>query len=547
MKQIRTTHQSLSITWCSTIDNLTPIEPDRIKCEQDKIQKKLKLENQKFMNLRLEQIRTHPKKSWYPHKFDYTMTLSDFVDKYSSLHDEEFSPRTHLRLCGRINKIRKHGKHLRFLDITQGDVQIQLQLKADVYAGDFEEDVVIIKRGDVVGVEGYPIRTSSGELTLLTNNLTLLAPTLRIIPSQAMERTEYRFRRRHVDLLTNLETRSIFRTRARVLNLIRSFLDARDFIEVDTPILTNGVGGANAEPFKTHHNDLEMDMFLRIAPELHLKMLLVGGLDRVYEIGRQFRNEGIDTSHNPEFTSCEFYMAYADYNDLLDLTENLLSNIAKTLREFPSMHNLQCDSDICDMFTKVPYNRIEFLPSLESATNVKFPNPNDLTDDSGEAVKFLSYICENNNIEMTEKTSSKLLDKLFSKLIEPELHSPTFVLHHPMCMCPLAKEHRSLKGVSERFELFTKGIELLNAYTELNDPIEQKLQFKKQKQLKCVEMQESALEKEFINALEYGLPPTAGWGLGIDRLVMLLTKQVSIREVLLFPTMKPKSHHMYSE
>merc|ERR1719266_1967696 len=284
-----------------------------------------------------------------------------------------------------------------------------------------------------------------------------------------------------------------------------------------------------------------MKMSLRIAPELHLKSLVVGGFDRVYEIGKQFRNEGIDSTHNPEFTSCEFYMAYADYNDLQEITESLLSKITNNLKRFPSSSNCEVNKSLHNAFMEKSYQRIEFVPSLELATGNKFPDPSDLNDETDEAVKFLISLCQKADIEVSERTTSKLLDKLFSKLVEPELKLPTFVLHHPMCMCPLAKEHRSIKGISDRFELFASGIELVNAYTELNDPIQQQKLFKLQKQSKMLETEDSNIEKEFIDALEYGLPPTAGWGLGVDRLVMLLTNQTSIREVLLFPTMRRQS------
>ena len=498
------------------------------------------LESEKFMKRRLEQIQSNSHKCWYPHKFDYTMTISKFVEQFSHIKFTDNVSEAPIRLCGRVTKIRKHGKYLRFLDLHQNEANVQLKMAADVYVGDFDNDTENLKRGDIIGVEGLPIATKSGELTLLLNCITMLAPTMKPIPAQPLERTELRYRERYLDLLTSSEARSVFRTKSRVINLIRTFLDDKNFVEVETPILTNGIGGANADPFKTYHNELELDMYLRIAPELHLKTLLVGGLDRVYEIGRQFRNEGIDSSHNPEFTSCEFYMAYADYNDLMCFTEELISHIAKTLQNVPSTPNLETNSELYDSLVGMPYTRLNYISSLESATGIPFPIATDLTDDSSEAVKFLSSLCQKSDIKVYENKTSKLLDKLFSKIIEPELKSPTFVLHHPMCMCPLAKEHRSIKGVSERFELFVKGLELINAYTEVNDPVEQKLQFEKQKSNKNLEVQGNTLEADFVNALEYGMPPTAGWGLGVDRLIMLLTGQPSIKEVLLFPTMRPK-------
>ena len=510
------------------------------KCDQQGIDKTNKRECEQFFSSRLKQITTNQHKNWFPHKFNYTMTLSEFRCEFGEMKFGDHVSDTIIKLCGRITNMRRHGKKLTFLDMYQGENTVQVKLKSDCYDGDYNGDIDMLSRGDILGVEGYPIITKSGELTLLTNKMTMLAPTMRIIPVEKMDRTEKRYRKRHLDLLTNPEARSIFRTKARVLNLIREFLDKRDFIEVETPILTNGIGGANAEPFKTHHNDLAQDMSLRVAPELHLKSLLVGGLDRVYEIGRQFRNEGIDENHNPEFTSCEFYMAYSDYKDLLGLTEDLLSHIAGVLSQLPSTPNLNANSILYEKLVDPPYRQIHFISSLESATGMIFPNPDEITDESDEAVNFLSALCDKSEIKVKKKTTSKILDKLFSKLVEPELISPTFVLHHPMCMCPLAKEHRSIKGISERFELFANGMEIVNAYTELNDPLEQRLQFERQIHNKEMEMKDCDIEKQFLSALEYGLPPAAGWGMGIDRLIMLLTKQNSIKEVLIFPTMKPE-------
>jgi len=530
---IRTSYRNLSVT---ANDRTSKIQEDH-----SEIEKKRGLENKQFKDLRLKEMYSDSERNWYPHKFGFTMSVMDFLDKFSSLDSSDQSEKRDICLCGRITNIRKHGKNLSFIDIRQDESIVQIKASASAYEGDFRNDMISIRRGDIIGVEGFPTVTKSGELSLHSKSLTLLAPTLKIIPSQALIDTELRYRKRHLDLLTNKESRYIFRARARILSHIRSYLDQQGFMEVETPVLTDGIGGASAAAFDTYHNDLQMKMSLRIAPELHLKSLVVGGFDRVYEIGKQFRNEGIDSTHNPEFTSCEFYMAYADYNDLLNFTEDLLSKTANNLKCLKSASALNIDEELYNAFIEKSYKRIEFLPALEAATDTKFPDPSELTDDSVEAVKLLSTLCEAHNIQINERKTSKLLDKLFSKLIEPKLKLPTFVLHHPSCMCPLAKEHRSIKGMAERFELFAGGLELVNAYTELNDPIEQQKQFKNQKQLKLLDEEDSNTEKEFVDSLEYGLPPTAGWGLGVDRLVMLLTNQVSIREVLLYPTMRRKA------
>lgn len=495
-------------------------------------------ENKKFMDMRLKEMNSDVERNWYPHKFGYSMTVLDFNKKFSNLNDLDQVSDADIRLCGRITRIRKQGKKLNFIDIQQDESIIQVKASANAYLGDFMKDMEVIKRGDIIGVEGSPTVTKSGELSLLSKSMTILSPTLKLIPAQALVDTDLRQRKRHLDLLTNSERRRVFRIRARVISEIRSYLDHQGFLEVETPILTDGIGGANAAAFSTYHNVLDMKMSLRIAPELHLKTLVVGGYDRVYEIGKQFRNEGIDPTHNPEFTSCEFYMAYADYIDLLTITKNLLSQTAGKATSLQSTSDLDVNDRLCAAFIDKSYEEIEFIPALEIATGAKFPDAAELTDDSDEAVKFLISLCEKSGTNINERKTSKLLDKLFSKLIEPELKLPTFVLHHPSCMCPLAKEHRSIKGISERFELFAGGIELVNAYTELNDPVEQQKQFIKQKQSKKMTLEGCNIEKEFVDALEYGLPPTAGWGLGVDRFVMLLTKQSSIREVLLFPTMR---------
>ena len=495
-------------------------------------------ENKKFMDMRLKEMNSDVERNWYPHKFGYSMTVLDFNKKFSNLNDLDQVSDADIRLCGRITRIRNQGKKLNFIDIQQDESIIQVKASANAYLGDFMKDMEVIKRGDIIGVEGSPTVTKSGELSLLSKSMTILSPTLKLIPAQALVDTDLRQRKRHLDLLTNSERRRVFRIRARVISEIRSYLDHQGFLEVETPILTDGIGGANAAAFSTYHNVLDMKMSLRIAPELHLKTLVVGGYDRVYEIGKQFRNEGIDPTHNPEFTSCEFYMAYADYIDLLTITKNLLSQTAGKATSMQSTSDLDVNDRLCAAFIDKSYEEIEFIPALEIATGAKFPDAAELTDDSDEAVKFLISLCEKSGTNINERKTSKLLDKLFSKLIEPELKLPTFVLHHPSCMCPLAKEHRSIKGISERFELFAGGIELVNAYTELNDPVEQQKQFIKQKQSKKMTLEGCNIEKEFVDALEYGLPPTAGWGLGVDRFVMLLTKQSSIREVLLFPTMR---------
>jgi len=501
----------------------------------------------------------------YPHQFKPNTTIEAFLDKYMYLdRGQSLESDRGIQMTGRVHSIRAH-KSVVFIDLHQSEFRVQIKALEKDYNGSFQDDVLKLAQGDVVGIlDGYPSKTKAGELSIVPNKIQMLAPCMKILPDTNFEDVSFKYRWRHVDLMLNPQVRSVFVARTKIIRSIQKFLDDRDFLEVETPILDTGVGGATADPFKTHHNDLDIPMWLRIAPELSLKQLVVGGFDRVYEIGKQFRNEGIDRSHNPEFTSCEFYMAYADYNDLIGLTEEMLRFVANEIglssltgptgmigtqggKYIVRKNMLLCVPDFEPLknkehsnfqpvdFIKVPYSRLDYLKSLESGTGTTFPNPLDIT--SEDSMKFLYDLCLKHELQLAELTPAKLLDKLFSKLIEPELQQPTFVMDHPMCMSPLAKEHRSRPGIAERFELFAGGMELVNAYTENNDPTTQKEAFDQQQ--KTDDKSSTAVNDRFINALEYGLPPTAGWGIGLDRLVMILTGQPSIRDVIPFPTVKP--------
>ena len=325
--------------------------------------------------------------------------------------------------------------------------------------------------------------------------------------------------------MLNQKSRDIIITRSKVIRFIRKYLEERRFLEVETPILGVNVGGATARPFYTWHNEMGQQLAMRIAPELHLKQLIIGGLDRVFEIGKLFRNEGVDQTHSPEFTSVELYQAYSDYQDLIQMTEELLSSLVSDLHLNPVHQETQLDFS-------APFNKIEFIPSLESACNQIFPPPEELG--SQESLRFLKSLCEKNKIDTEEViTAPRLLDKLVGRLVEPELIQPTFLLHHPLIMSPLAKQHRSQPGLAERFELFIAGKEVANAYTELNDPEVQRLALQAQAGLSDPEAM--LPDEDYCVSLEYGLPPTAGWGAGIDRLVMILTNTQSIRNVITFP------------
>ena len=487
----------------------------------------------------------------YPHKFKVTTDLREFLKEYDSLKKGELREDVEVRLGGRIYTKRASGNKLIFYDIRAEGVKVQVMCQAQAATGDvpFDQQHEHLRRGDIIGIVGYPGRTSpknrdDGELSIMAKEIVLLTPCLHQIPSEhyGFKDQEQRFRQRYLDLIMNDKSRDVFLTRSRMITFIRRYFDDRDFVEVETPMMNAIAGGATAKPFVTHHNDLDMNLFMRIAPELYLKMLIVGGLERVYEIGRQFRNEGIDLTHNPEFTTCEFYMAYADVYDLMDMTEDLVSSLVKHLHgsyetTFTTQHGEKYEVN-----WQKPWKRINMIPALEEACGEKFPPGDELhTKETGD---FLKEMLAKMKVDCSPpQTNARMIDKLVGEIIEEKCVNPTFIVGHPQMMSPLAKYHRDLPGLCERFEAFVCKKEICNAYTELNDPFDQRLRFEEQARQKDQGDDEAQLvDENFCTSLEFGLPPTGGWGMGIDRLVMFLTDHYSIKEVLPFPFMKEEKN-----
>ncbi|HUF88997.1 MAG TPA: lysine--tRNA ligase [Gemmatimonadota bacterium] len=471
----------------------------------------------------------------YPASWRVDDTAADLLAEF---RDE--GPEIEARLAGRIVSLRSHGK-TSFLHLADGSGRIQVYLRKDELGEDLFGLLDHLDLGDFVGVAGPLFRTRTGEITVRARELAVLAKALRPLPlgkvveEDGEERAyhqvadqEFRYRQRYADLAVHAEAREVFEHRAAIVRYLRNFLDERGFLEVETPVLQPVYGGATARPFTTYHNTLDTTLYLRIADELYLKRCVVGGIERVYEIGKDFRNEGMDRFHNPEFTMLEFYQAYADYRDFMELAEEMLIGLVQELQGGTELTFQGRTVDVA-----APWPRIRFLDALaEAGVDVS-----ELTREAlvGEADRL--------GVEVApQEGAGKILDSLFGRLVEPTLEGPAFVIDHPAALSPLAKAHRDDPRVVERFEAYLFGSEWANAFSELNDPREQRARFEAQAALAARGDVEApgVVDEDFLRALEYGMPPTAGMGVGVDRLTMFLTDQPAIRDVLLFPALRPE-------
>lgn len=457
-------------------------------------------------------------------KFQRTAFSIEIKDNFEEFEGKE------VKLAGRIMAKRTMGK-ASFLDILDRDGRIQAYVRKDAIGGEEYDVLTTYDLGDIVGIRGIVFKTKKDEISIRAEEVQLLSKSLQVLPEKwhGLKDTELRYRQRYVDLIVNPEVKETFLKRNKIIKAIREFLDARGYLEVETPILTTIAGGATARPFITHHNTLDLDMQMRIANELYLKRLIVGGFDKVYEMGKMFRNEGISIKHNPEFTSIELYAAYEDYEDMMDITENLVAYCAEKALGTTAINYQGTEIDF-----KPPWKRVSMHDLVEEKTGINF-----YAIETDEEARRIAKDKLRLDVEK-HMTRGHLVSLVFEEFCEKDLIQPTFVLHHPVEVSPLAKRNPDNPLITNRFEAFANTWEIANAFSELNDPIDQRGRFEDQlKQREAGDEEAHPMDEDFINALEVGLPPTGGLGIGVDRLMMILTNSASIRDVILFPTMKP--------
>lgn len=478
----------------------------------------------KIRRTKLQELQQNGKDPFKIRKYDVTRRSKEITESFDSLEGKEVS------VAGRLMSKRGMGK-ASFCDLQDRDGRLQIYVRIDEIGAEAYEDFKKFDIGDIVGVKGTVFRTHKGEITIKAADVLLLSKSLQPLPEKwhGLKDVDLRYRQRYVDLIMNQDVRDTFITRSRILKAIRKFLDDRGFLEVDTPILNTIPGGATAKPFITHHNTLDIDLYLRIAPELYLKRLIVGGMEKVYEMGRMFRNEGMSIKHNPEFTMMEVYEAYNDYKGMMDLTESLISTVADEVLGTTVTTYQGQEIDLTP-----PWNRMTMSEAVLKYAGIDFDRLGS-DEEAGSAAR------EKNLHVEAGLSKGEIMSLVFEELVEGNLIQPTFITDYPVEISPLTKRKPDKPELTERFELFITGREMANAYSELNDPADQRERFQEQvRKREAGDDEANMMDEDFLNALEYGMPPAGGLGIGIDRLVMLLTDSYSIRDILLFPTMKPK-------
>ncbi len=493
-------------------------------------------EKTELVNQRIDKLEEIRKLGYepYPHRYTLSHTVTDLVERYSQRSREELDEDTvKVQTAGRLMALRGHGKAA-FADLGDGHQRIQIYIRKDRLGDENFRLFQLLDLGDIIGVEGVVSRTKMGELSIFVDRIDFLAKSLLPLPEKwhGLSDTEIRYRQRYLDLIANSEVREIFVRRSRIITEIRRFLESKGYLEVETPMMQPLAGGATARPFRTQHEALGIPLYLRIAPELYLKRLIVGGFDRVFEINRNFRNEGLSRQHNPEFTMLEFYQAYSDYSDLMDLTEEMLRQVVLN-----ASGSLEVEYQ-GETINFGQYQRYSLLESIQKLWPGDDPPSLDDLHDRSRVIEMLKKL----HVEFKQDESwGILIGTLFEQTVESSLKQPTFIFDFPVEVSPLSKRKPSDPRLVERFELFVGGFEIANAYSELNDPEEQKSRFEDQEKARAGgDLEAHEMDEDYIRALRYGMPPTAGEGIGIDRLAMILTNSRSIREVILFPHLRPE-------